>query len=80
MLKVNPMELIGMIKNGQNPQQLMLSVLQQNSKDNPFINNLLTMAQSNNSQQIEQVARNMFQSQGRDFDKEFNSFRKMTGL
>ena len=31
------------------------------------------MAQSNNSQQIEQVARNMFQSQGRDFDKEFNS-------
>ena len=80
MLKVNPMELIGMIKNGQNPQQLMLSVLQQNAKENPFMSNLLTMAQSNNSQQIEQVARNMFQSQGRDFDKEFNSFRKMTGL
>ena len=33
---VNPMQLVQMIKNGQNPQQLMMSVLQQRSQGNPL--------------------------------------------
>jgi hypothetical protein len=36
MMNVNPMQLIQMIKNGGNPQQLIMSVLEQQGQNNPF--------------------------------------------
>ena len=77
---VNPMQLIQMIKNGQNPQQLMMSVLQQRSQNNPIAQNLFHLAQENKTGEIEGVVRNMFAERGLDFDKEFNSFKKNLGL
>ena len=44
-MKINPMQLIQMMKNGNNPQQLMLNLLQQNN-NNPLMANLIQMAQS----------------------------------
>ena len=46
----------------------------------PIGKNLLTMAQSNNQQGIEQLARNICASQGKNFDQEFNSFKKTLGI
>ena len=40
---VNPMQLIQMIKQGQNPQQLLMSILTQN-QNQPMYQNLLTLA------------------------------------
>ena len=34
-MNVNPMQLIQMIKGGQNPQQLVMNILQQQSQNNP---------------------------------------------
>ena len=80
MTQVNPVDLIRMIKGGTNPQQLMLSVLEQRASGNPVYSNLVQLAKENKTAEIEQFARNLAQSQGVDFDKEFNAFRKTLGL
>lgn len=77
-MNMNPMQLIQMIKSGSNPQQLMMSFLQQ--QNNPMANNLLQMAQNGNISGIEQIARNMCSQKGLDFDKEFNSFKQQLGI
>ena len=78
--QVNPNELIKMIKNGSNPQQLMLSVLEQQAQNNPIYQNLMKLAKDGKTTEIEQFARNLAQAQGLDFDKEFNAFRQKMGL
>lgn len=75
MYNVNPMQLIQMIKNGNNPEQLMLSILENNMAQTPIGANLLNLAKQNKTQDIERVARNLFASKGLDFDKEFKDFR-----
>ena len=42
--------------------------------------NILSLAQNGNTQEIENIVRNMARERGIDFDKEFNSFRQMFGL
>ena len=76
MYQVDPMQLIQSIKNGQNPQQLMLSILQNQMGNTPMGQNLLSMVQKGQTSQIEQFARNLYQSRGLDFDKEFNAFKQ----
>lgn len=63
-----------------NPQQLVMNMLQQNAQGNPMFANILSLAQSGNTQEIENIVRNMARERGIDFDKEFNSFRQMFGL
>lgn len=77
---VNPMQLVQMIKNGQNPQQLMVSVLQQRSQGNPLYENLYNLAGKGKTGDIESIVRTIFKEKGLDFDKEFNSFKKTLGL
>lgn len=74
---MNPLELI---KNGQNPQQLVMSMLEQSSQGNPMMANLINLVKQGNTTQIEQIARNLVASRGGDFDKEFASFKQMLGL
>lgn len=66
---MSPMEFIKGIKN---PEQFIMNTMKQNS--NPMINELVQMAKQGNTKGIETFARNVFQQQGRDFDKEFNDF------
>lgn len=77
---MNPNELIQMIRNGQNPQQLVLSILEQQAQASPFDANLLQLAKENDTAGIEQIARNLAQQRGLDFDKEFTNFKNMLGL
>lgn len=66
------------IRQGQNPQQLMLNMLQQTN--NPISANLFNLAQQGKTKEIEQVARNIMRQQGKDFDTEFRAFRQTLGL
>lgn len=76
---VDPIQLLQMIRNGQNPQQLMLSILERQA-DTPVGANLLALAKEGKTQEIEQIARNLYAQQGRDFDSEFNAFRQQYKL
>lgn len=78
--QVNPNVLIQMIKNGSNPQQLMLNILEGKAQENPIYQNLMAMAKQNKTADIEKFARNLVESQGLDFDKEFNAFRQRLGF
>lgn len=75
MMNVNPMTLIQMIKNGKNPQQLLMSILKNQSSNNPILNNAVNLAQKGNMSGLEMVARNLAAQRGLDFDKEFTEFK-----
>lgn len=79
-MPINPMEILQMIKNGQNPQQLMLNFLEGNLGSTPMGANLLSLARGGRTKDIEQFARNYCQQRGVDFDKEFSAFKKNLGL
>lgn len=74
-MNVNPMQLIQLIKNGNNPQQLLMSVLQQQGNNNPILQNAMNLAQKGNVSGLEMIARNLAQQKGLDFDKEFANFK-----
>ncbi|WP_296876816.1 hypothetical protein [uncultured Methanobrevibacter sp.] len=74
-MNVNPIQLIQMIKGGQNPQQLMMNILQQKSQNNPILNNAMNLAQGGNISALEMLARNLAAQRGLDFDKEFANFK-----
>ena len=74
-MNVNPMQLIQMIKGGQNPQQLVMNILQQQSQNNPILNNAMNLAQDGNTSALEMLARNLAAQRGLDFDKEFANFK-----
>ena len=79
MYNVDPRRLIQMIRQGQNPQQLMLSVLE-GQAGTPMGANLLNLARNGRTAEIEKIARNMCKERGMDFDQEFTKFRKMFGM
>ena len=58
-MNVNPLQLIQLIKGGQNPQQLLMSIMQNNN--NPILQNAMGMAQQ--------------QQKGIDYDKAFAEFQ-----
>jgi hypothetical protein len=73
---ISPEYFIQMIKQGKNPEQLMMDFLQRQMGDSPLVN----LAQKRDAKGIEQFARNYYKQQGKDFDKEFQMFRQMFGL
>lgn len=73
-------DIIQLMQRGQNPEQLAMTLLQQRLGNNPVAQNLLSLAQSGRTNDIEQIARNLAQQQGIDFDSEFPAFKKMLGL
>lgn len=79
MYQVDPNVLIKMIKQGQNPQQLMLAVLQ-GQAGTPLGKNLLNLAQSGRTDELEKVVRNVYAQQGgQNFDQEFEAFKRALG-
>ena len=80
MYPVDPKMLIQMIKQGQNPQQLMLSILQGQAYNNPLGKNLLNLAQSGRTDELEKVVRNLYTQQGgKNFDQDFEAFKRAIG-
>lgn len=60
-----------------NPKQMALQMLEQQAQVNPMFAQLLTLARNNDTQGIEKMVRGFLESQGVDYDKEFNSFNSM---
>ena len=78
-MQINPFQVIGMIKNGQNPQQIIMNLLEQQNSS-PMYKSLKNMIHNNKIDEIEDFARNYVNSQGGDFDRDFNAFKKNIGL
>lgn len=78
-MQFNPMQIIQAMKQGQNPQQVTMDIIRQRMGDTPMGQNLINLAENNKGEEIEQIARNLCQQRGIDFDKEFNAFKLMLG-
>lgn len=76
MNNMNPFQLIQMIKGGANPQQLMMSFLDQSSNNNPLMSNMKDLIQKKDYSSLEKFARNVAKEKGLDFDKEFENFKR----
>ena len=76
MPAVNPMYIIQQIRQGKNPSQLMMGILESSAMNNPIYANLLTMAKEGRTADIEAFARNVAKERGIDFDKEFSRFKR----
>ena len=74
-MNINPMQLIQLIKNGRNPQQLIIGILQQWGQSNPILNNAVNLAKNGNISQLQLLARNLAAQRGLDFDKELANLK-----
>ena len=74
-MQVDYMKLLQAIRNGANPQQLVMSVLEGQMASTPMGKNLLQLVKENKTSEIEKIARNICAQNGIDFDKEFASFK-----
>ena len=68
------MQLIQMIKGGMNPQQLVSQILPQ-FNNIPVVQNAYNMMQNRDIKGLEQIARNLSQQRGIDFDTEYTNFK-----
>jgi hypothetical protein len=73
-------QIMQLVKNGQNPQSMIMSMLEQYTQNNPVAKNLINLAKQGNTSQIEKIARNLVASRGGDFDKEFASFKQLLNI
>ena len=80
MEQFNPMQIIQAIRSGQNPQQIVMQIVQEQMGNTPLGSNLVNLAQDNKAQEIEDIARNIVKQRGGDFDKEFSAFKQMLGI
>lgn len=78
-MQVDYMQLLQAIRNGQNPQQLVMGILEGEMSNTPMGKNLLSLVKQNKAKDIEQIARNLCAQKGVDFDKEFASFKHSIG-
>lgn len=78
-MQVDYMNLLQAIRNGANPQQLVMGVLEGQMANTPMGKNLLQLVKENRTSEIEQIARNICAEKGIDFDKEFASFKQSLG-
>ena len=72
--------ILNLIRNGKNPQEVVLDTLSGPMSQTPLGANLIKLAREGKGNEIEQIARNMVAQQGKDFDKEFNAFKKEWGF
>ncbi len=79
-MPMNPRQIIQLLEKGRNPKELAMTLLQQNMGNNPMGQNLIALAESGRTSDIEQFARNLAAQQGIDFDTEFAAFKKLLGF
>lgn len=73
---MNLFQIIQMLQSGQNPEQMVMNMLQQKAGNNPMLGNLLSLAKNNKTDDIELIVRNYAKANGIDFDTAFNTFKQ----
>lgn len=72
-MNINTISKLKNILKTKKPAEVMTMLAGNN---NPMLNNLIKMSKKRDTKGVEQFARNLFESQGRNFDEEFNQFRQ----
>lgn len=76
---INPMQFM-QIMQSKNPQQTLMNVLNQQSRNNPILKNVFDMVQKGDSKGIEEMARNLAKEKGINADEAVQQIRKQFGI
>ena len=68
----NPINILKAMMGKMSPKDMAMSIIKDNS--NPVFKNLLDMANNNETEKLEQFARNICKEKNIDFDKDFADF------
>ena len=74
---LNPLSLINQIRQG-DPRTVAQQLFELKFKNDPLMQNVLQMGLNNDTQGLEQFARQLLSQQGRDFDTEMQNLRNLT--
>lgn len=75
------MNMLMQIMRGKNPQQMILNYLQQSQiGSTPIGQNLMQLAQQGDYSALEQIAKNICQQRGIDFDEQSRNFKQSLGM
>ena len=76
---INPMVLIQMLRGG-NPQQAIMNAMRNQAGQNPVLNNALDMAEKQDAKGLEQLARNLCESNGVNADDMVKQIKSQFGM
>lgn len=77
---MNPMQIMQMMKNGGNPQQMIMNMMKQQAGNNPVMNNALQMMEKGDNAGLEKLARNLCSENGINADEAFNQIKGQFGM
>ena len=70
------MQLVQLVR-GRDPQQFVMSMLQNNQIMDPRVKQMIQLAQGGNTNDLVNIASSMMASKGLDLNSEFNSFMSL---
>ena len=76
---INPMMLMQMLR-GRNPQQAIMNAMRNQAGQNPVLNNALDMAEKQDAKGLEQLARNLCESNGVNADDVVKQIKSQFGM
>lgn len=76
---INPMQIMQMIRGG-NPQQAIMNAMRNQAGQNPVLNNALDMAEKQDAKGLEQLARNLCESNGVNADDMVKQIKSQFGM
>ena len=76
---INPMMPMQMLRGG-NPQQAIMNAMRNQAGQNPVLNNALDMAEKQDTKGLEQLARNLCESNGVNADDMVKQIKSQFGM
>ena len=76
---INPIMLMQMLRGG-NPQQAIMNAIRNQAGQNPVLNNALDMAEKQDAKGLEQLARNLCESNGVNADDMVKQIKSQFGM
>ena len=76
---INPMMLIQMLRAG-SPQQAIMNAMRNQAGQNPLLNNALDMAEKQDKKGLEELARNLCESNGVNADDMVKQIKSQFGM
>ena len=76
---INPMMLMQMLRGG-NPQQAIMNAMRNQAGQNPVLNNALDMAENQDAKGLEQLARNLCETNGVNADDMVKQIKSQFGM
>ena len=77
---MTPMQIMQMMKNGGNPQQMLMNMMKQQAGSNPIMNNALQMMEKGDNAGLENLARNLCRERNINPDDAFNLIKGQFGM